>query len=137
MLIKIKEKIDINAPGNVAEIFQKILATENEIDREKEHFWAVGITTRNTIKYIELVSLGTLEASLVHPRETFRLAILKAASRIIVAHNHPSETLAPSEEDIKITKRLVDAGNIIGITVLDHVIVTKGGYTSMHEQGYI
>jgi len=137
MLIKIKEKIDINAPGNVAEIFQKILATENEIDRDKEHFWAVGITTRNTIKYIELVSLGTIEASLVHPRETFRLAILKAASRIIVAHNHPSGNLAPSEEDIKITKRLVDAGDIIGIKVLDHVIVTKGGFTSMHVQGYV
>ncbi len=137
MLIKIKEKIDINAPGNVAEIFQKILATENEIDRDKEHFWAVGITTRNTIKYIELVSLGTIEASLVHPRETFRLAILKAASRIIVAHNHPSGNLAPSEEDIKITKRLVDAGDIIGIKVLDHVIVTKGGFTSLKEQGYI
>ena len=135
--IKDKEKVVFNAPGNVAEIFQKILATENEIDRDKEHFWAVGITTRNTIKYIELVSLGTIEASLVHPRETFRLAILKAASRIIVAHNHPSGNLAPSEEDIKITKRLVDAGDIIGIKVLDHVIVTKGGFTSMHVQGYV
>ncbi|MCX5810797.1 MAG: JAB domain-containing protein [Proteobacteria bacterium] len=94
MLIKIKEKIDIKAPGNVAEMFQKILAAENEIDRDKEHFWTVGINANNTIKYIELVSLGTLESSLVHSRETFRLAILKAASRIVVAHNHPSGTLA-------------------------------------------
>jgi len=137
LLIKIKEKIDIKAPGNVAEIFQKILAAENEIDRDKEHFWAVGINANNTIKYIELVSLGTLESSLVHSRETFRLAISKAASRIVVAHNHPSGTLSPSEEDIKITKRLVDAGDIIGIKVLDHVIVTKGGFTSLKEQGYI
>ena len=135
--IKDKEKVVFNAPGNVAEIFQKILATENEIDRDKEHFWAVGINANNTIKYIELVSLGTLESSLVHSRETFRFAISKAASRIVVAHNHPSGTLAPSEEDIKITKRLVDAGDIIGIKVLDHVIVTKGGFTSLKEQGYI
>src|ERR687895_2818114 len=80
---------------------------------------------RNHVKMVELVSLGTLNSSLVHPRETFRRAVIAGSASIIVAHNHPSGEVEPSDEDTKTTKLLHEAGNILGITLLDHVIFTN------------
>ncbi len=98
MEIKLSEpKNSIRGAQDVAEILYAVLKSEDEIDREKEHFWA--IDAKNTIKYIELVSLGTLNACLVHPREVFRLAVIKAVAGIIIIHNHPSGNLSPSQED--------------------------------------
>lgn len=77
MEIQVREKIQITNPEKVFRIMQNILKSENEIDRDKEHFWVIGLNAKNVIKYIELVSLGILDASLVHPREIFRLAITK------------------------------------------------------------
>jgi DNA repair protein RadC len=83
----------------------------------------------------EPVSRGTLTASLVHPREVFRPAIREAAAALLLVHNHPSGDPAPSREDREITARLVQAGDLLGIPVLDHVVVAEGGYRSLREEG--
>ena len=90
MELKVRTKEAITNPEQIAEIFQTIQKAENEIDRMKEKCWVVGLNTKNFIIYVELVSMGTLNASLVHPREVFRFAIMKAVSGIILVHNHPS-----------------------------------------------
>ena len=101
---------------------------------DKEHFCVFFLNTQNRIIGREIVSIGTLNTSLIHPRECFRTAILKTCAAVIFAHNHPSGSLEPSDEDIAVTKRLKDAGKLIGIEVLDHVIVTAEGYKSLKEQ---
>ena len=106
-------------------------------NKKKEHFCIFFLDTQNQITDKEIVSIGTLNASLIHPRETFRTAILKNCCSIIVAHNHPSGSLEPSAEDLAVTKRLVEAGKLLGIEVLDHVIVTADSYTSLKEQNII
>jgi len=126
MIIKrrIKET-DINNPEVVSQVFHAILQAEHITDREKEHFWVMGLDGRHHVKYIELVSLGILTNALVHPREVFRLAIMEAIEAIIVCHNHPSDSIEPSESDIMTTKRLTEAGKIIGIKLLDHIIIAN------------
>jgi len=139
MIIKIGEKLTkeiVSKPENVCKIFNEILNTENEVDRDKEHFWVMGLTARNSVKYIELVSLGILNASIVHPRETFRTAIMQGISSLILCHNHPSGDTMPSDDDNKLTKRLKDAGKILGIELLDHMIISDNSsysFSSNHN----
>ena len=102
--------------------------------QEKEYFIAFLLDTQNQIKDKTIVSIGTLNASLIHPREVFKEAIRDNCASIIVAHNHPSGSLTPSDEDLAVTKRLQDAGKILGIEVLDHIIVTDNGYISLREK---
>lgn len=106
-------------------------------DYSKEQFFVLNLDVRNRIIDVERISEGTLTASLVHPRETFESAIRKHSASIMVAHNHPSGDVQPSEEDIRITRRLKDAGNILGIQLLDHIIITKQKYSSLKEMGII
>jgi DNA repair protein RadC len=101
--------------------------------KKKEHFCVIFLDTQNRIIGRHLVSVGTLNASLIHPRETFRRAILKNCCSVIVVHNHPSGSLEPSPEDVDVTTRLVKAGQLLGIAVLDHVIVTRSAYFSFSE----
>ena len=117
--------IHVNSSQQVAKVFQDLLLLEDVIDRDKEHFYIMHLDIRSRIKLVELVSLGTLSSSLVHPRETFRRAVMQGSANIIVAHNHPSGEVDPSEEDTKVTKLLFEAGNILGIKMLDHVIFAK------------
>jgi DNA repair protein RadC len=134
-MIVTARKRAITNPQNVYEILLKILNSENEVDQMKEHFWVLGLNARNVIQYIELVSLGTLTLAFVHPREVFRFAIMKAISSLMIAHNHPSGDPEPSQEDLKLTRRLVDAGKIIGIELLDHIIIGNGGdFSSFKEK---
>ena len=137
MELKVRTKEAITNPEQIAEIFQAIQKADNEIDRMKERCWTLGLNTRNFIVYVELVSMGTLNASLVHPREIFRLAIMRGGvSGILVVHSHPSSDPEPSQDDIAITKRLYEAGKIIGIELLDHIIVTDGpAFVSLKAQG--
>ncbi len=104
---------------------------------DKEHFCVFFLNTQNQIISREIISIGTLNTSLIHPRECFRTAILKNSAAVIFAHNHPSGSLEPSDEDIAVTKRLKDAGKLIGIEVLDHVIVTGESHKSFKEQNLI
>jgi DNA repair protein RadC len=102
---------------------------------KKEHFVAFYLDTQNQEIKRDLISMGTLNESLVHPREVFEPAVQNLCSQIIVAHNHPSGLLEPSSQDIKVTERLVKSGDILGITLLDHIIVTKEGYYSFRDEG--
>ncbi len=128
----------LSDPKAVAEVFREILAAEDELDRDKEHFWGVGLDRKNGIKYIDLVSLGTLGHTVVHPRETFRPAIrMGGINAILCAHNHPSNDTTPSGEDIRLTEILKKAGEVVGIELLDHVIVGANGHTSMRDLGFL
>lgn len=137
MILKNSEQ-KINGPEAIANILQDILISESEIDQDKEHFWVIGLNGANRIKYIELVSLGILNRSLVHPREVFRYAITKGIYFLIIAHNHPSGILAPSDEDKEVTDRLKKAGSILDIKIVDHVIISnQRTYLSFKEHGLI
>lgn len=103
----------------------------------KEHFVVFFLDTRNQEIRREVVSIGTLNYSLVHPREVFEPAVKNLAASIIVAHNHPSGSLEPSDEDLSLTKRLSQAGRLLGIELLDHVIVTKEGFMSFKQKGLL
>jgi DNA repair protein RadC len=140
MLIEIKEEIQqVSDAESVAEIFRSILLTESEVDQDREHFWVIGLNTQNFVLYVELVSIGTLTNSLVSPRETFRMALMKAAAQIIVGHNHPGGNLQASSEDKFITERLEQAGEILGIKLCDHIIIGNNnpGCFSFHRQGLL
>jgi DNA repair protein RadC len=106
-------------------------------DRKKEEFRCVLLDTKNRFLREETVSTGSLTASLVHPRETFKAAVRESAAAVIFVHNHPSGDARPSQEDIALTKRLVQAGDLLGIRVLDHVIVGDGGHFSFRDSGLI
>jgi DNA repair protein RadC len=137
MIVSEKKKT-VCCSKDVSEVLSSLLNYEQEHDREKEHFWILGLNAKNVIQYTDLVSLGSLSASIVHPRETFRLAIMKATANIIIGHNHPSGDTKPSQEDILLTKRLAQAGEILGINVLDHVIIgSEGSYFSFRDNGMI
>ncbi|WP_440697292.1 RadC family protein [Bacillus subtilis] len=106
-------------------------------DKDREYFIVVSLDTKNQAVSINVCHIGSLNASTVHPREVMKTAILSNAASIIVGHNHPSGKPEPSGEDIDVTKRLVEAGKIIGIDVIDHIIVGDETYTSLKEKGYI
>ncbi len=130
------ENLEIKNADKVTQIFKAILEAENKVDQDKEHFWTVGLNQRNGIKYIELVTLGTLNASLVHPREVFRMAIFEGIAALIIVHNHPSGNIDPSDDDLTIIQKLKKAGEIIGIKIMDSIIVTiKGNNFSWVDKG--
>jgi DNA repair protein RadC len=104
-------------------------------DAKKELFRCVLLDTKNRLIREETVSMGSLTASIVHPRDTFKAAIRESAAAVIFIHNHPSGDTRPSQEDILLTKRLVQAGEVLGIQVLDHIIVGDGGHFSFRDQG--
>ena len=101
----------------------------------REYFLVVLLNSNLEPIDLIVVSIGTLDNSLVHPREVFRPAIASSAKSIVIAHNHPSGNLKPSHQDLAITRQLVEAGKLIQITVLDHLIVSADGYHSMMEEG--
>ena len=108
---------------------------KEKIGREKkEHFYMLALNSRNHLAKMSNISVGTLNVSLVHPREVFRGAIEAAAAKVLIAHNHPSGDPEPSEGDLMITQKLVEAGKILDIEVVDHIIVTADNYTSFKEQ---
>ncbi|MVO99684.1 RadC family protein [Paenibacillus lutrae] len=104
---------------------------------QKEHFVCLFLNTKNHIIGRETLSIGTLNASIVHPREVFRAAIQRSSASIVCVHNHPSGDPTPSPQDIELTHRLIEAGGIIGIDVLDHVVIGDDRYVSLKEQGHM
>lgn len=119
-----ENKIEILSPQEVWNACSDIR------DSKKEHFLAFYLDTQNRLIERQIISIGTLSSSLVHPREVFEPAIKLSAASIIIAHNHPSDSIDPSMEDIEITNRLKEAGKIMGIKVIDHVIITKSYYAN-------
>lgn len=130
-LLKDKQSTLILSPREVWEQLKDIR------ESKKEHFVVFYLDTQNQEIKREVVSIGTLNSSLIHPREVFEPAIKHLASHIILAHNHPSGSLEPSSEDIFVTKRLCDSGKLLGIEILDHAIVTKTGYSSFREKNLL
>ncbi|ACA59973.1 RadC family protein [Candidatus Desulforudis audaxviator] len=102
---------------------------------DREHFWALVLNTKNRVLAVEKVSVGTLNSSSVHPRELFKNAIRRSAAALILVHNHPSGDPAPSPQDIELTQRLFEAGEIVGIKVLDHIIIGDNKFTSLKLEG--
>lgn len=124
----------LTAPQQAAEAFTQIIG-----DVDREYFVTLFLDGKNRITGLHVVSQGSLNQSIVHPRETFKAAILANAAAVILAHNHPSGDTSPSHEDREITRRLREAGELLGIKVLDHVIVATdtGNYTSFTETGLL
>ena len=106
-------------------------------DDEREHFIALYLDARNRIKGVSVVSIGTMTASLVHPREVFRAAVAAGAAAVIIVHNHPSGRATPSRQDRGVTRRLIEAGRTLGVEIADHVIVTKDAHFSFREGGIL
>ncbi|MCE7871278.1 DNA repair protein RadC [bacterium CPR1] len=103
----------------------------------KEHFRCLYLDARRRLLASETISIGTLTASLVHPREVFQPAVARSAASLLVAHNHPSGDPEPSAEDLALTRRLRQAGDILGIELVDHLVVGRGSYVSLKELGYL
>jgi len=120
----------ISEPNDVRALLQRQLAYQ-----DREIFCIVVLDARNQVIGINTVSIGSVSASIVHPRETFRPAIMMGASSIILAHCHPSGDPSPSKDDIELTRRLVKAGEILGIEVLDHLIIGDSRFLSLKEKG--
>lgn len=126
------EKQKINSPEDVYRLIYPRMR-----EQKKECFIELCLDTKNQIIKEDTISVGSLNANIVHPREVFKTALSESAAHIIVVHNHPSGDPAPSKEDIEITKKLVETGKIMGIDVLDHVIIGDGRHFSMKEAGHI
>ncbi|MGI6319296.1 MAG: RadC family protein [Dethiobacteria bacterium] len=103
----------------------------------KEYFKVILLNTKNQIISIEDISIGSLNSSIVHPREIYHLAVKKSAAAVILVHNHPSGDPSPSREDMEVTKRVAEAGKILGINVLDHIIIGEGRYLSFKQKGFL
>lgn len=129
---EIKQKILIKTPKDVAKLVGPKLK-----DKKKEYFLIVALDSRNNLIKTSEISIGSLNANIVHPREVFKEAIQSAAASIILVHNHPSGDSEPSEDDLEMTKRLIESGKIIGINVLDHVIIAKNKVFSFKEENLL
>lgn len=122
----------ISSPREIADLFLPLFR-----DEVKEKFTVICLSSSNKIIKHEVISVGTLNSSIVHPREVFKVAIDNISANIILLHNHPSGNPEPSNEDIQLTKRLVEAGKILEIKVFDHIILAGSSYTSFVERRLI
>ena len=119
----------IRGPDDVVAVVGRKLRTE-----QREHFLVLLLNARHEVLSREVVSVGSLNASIVHPREVFKPAVVASAASIVLVHNHPSGDPEPSEEDLSITRRLVQVGDLLGIAVLDHVVIARRGVVSLRSR---
>lgn len=125
-------KPKITSPEILADLLMSSLT-----DQKQEVFMTALLNSKNELMKVVTVTTGTLTASLIHPRETFRTAITDGCNAVILVHNHPSGDPTPSDEDVKVTRNLVEAGNLLGIKVLDHIVIGDKSFTSMKDRGII
>ena len=123
-----KQPVVIRGPEDVARLLPRMKHFE------REHFVVALLNARHEVISVETISVGSLNASIVHPREVFKPAVLESAASVVLVHNHPSGDPEPSEEDLSITKRLVEVGELLGIGVLDHIIVASRGMVSFRSR---
>jgi DNA repair protein RadC len=123
-------------PEQVAGYWRLHIETHPYFNSECECFVVLFLTTRKRVKGHQLVTIGTMDTLLVHAREVFRTAILTSAAAIVLAHNHPSGDPTPSEADIKVTRDLIRAGQLLKIEVIDHVVIGRPSFTSLRSMGY-
>ena len=122
----------VSSPNDAYEMIREQLK-----DLDKEQFIIARLNTKNEPTNISVVAVGTLNKAIVHPREVFKTAILSNAANVIAFHNHPSGDTEPSQQDIQLTNRLYEAGELLGIKLLDHLIIGDGTFTSLKEKGYL
>ena len=123
----------IDSPADSVNLLEQFLK-----DEDRERFMVLCLDTKNQPTAIHTVSIGTLNSSVVHPREVFKVAILANSNAIILGHNHPSGLTDPSRQDVEVTQRLVEAGKVLGIEVLDHIIIgSNSRYVSFKEKGIL
>jgi len=123
-----------NIIGSPEDLYDELKYLEYE---NQENFVVLYLNTKNQVIKRQVIFVGSLNASIVHPREVFREAIKLSSASIAVAHNHPSGDSSPSQEDLLVTKRLVEAGKVVGCEVLDHIIIGRNNFISLKEKGYI
>ncbi|GKV68782.1 UPF0758 protein YsxA [Sporosarcina sp. NCCP-2716] len=122
----------IKSPEDAAAYLMTDLSKLNQ-----EHFVVLFLNVKNEVLHKQTIFIGSLNSSIVHPREIFREAVKRSAASLVVAHNHPSGNATPSPEDIEVTKRLTEAGELMGIDLLDHIIIGDQRYISLKEKGYM
>ena len=127
MLVRSKIEGPIDGVEKVASALRFWLRRRCKTDRDKEHFWSIGLDTKMVVKYVAVVSIGTLDASLLHSREVFRFAIMQGVSSLIIGHNHPSGDIQPSIQDRAVTRSLSNAGKVLGVPLYDHLIIGMNG----------
>ncbi|WP_379669604.1 RadC family protein [Pueribacillus sp. YX66] len=125
------DDITVNSPEDAYTLFNRVFDLKN---KTKEHFVMACLNIKNKVVGLHVIHIGSINMSLVSPRDVFQSALLNNAKGIIIAHNHPSGDPDPSREDIEVTKRLVEAGDMLGIDVLDHIIIGDC-YISLRERG--
>lgn len=108
----------------------------DKVSVDVEEFWALALGPKKTLLASRMIFRGTVDSCLVHPRDIFRFACLENASSLLVAHNHPSGDLAPSQEDLRFTRQLLKAADVMEIPIVDHVILTRTGYASLRSDGW-
>jgi DNA repair protein RadC len=126
------ERYTIRSPEDAAAYLMTDMTALNQ-----EHFVVLFLNVKNEVLHKQTIFIGSLNSSIVHPRDIFREAVKRSAASIVVSHNHPSGNPTPSPEDIEVTKRLTEAGSIIGIEVLDHVIIGDHKFISLKEKGFM
>ena len=122
----------VSTPTDCAAVFTTMLQ-----DQASEVFAILCLSTKHRVLAYHEVSRGCLDSTLVHPREVFKAALLANAAGIVLAHNHPSGDATPSPDDMALTRRLVDAGRLLGVDVLDHIVIGESRYTSFRERGWL
>jgi len=137
LLLMVREeaqRLDIKRITSAQDVYSLL---QDYSAKDREHFITISLDGRSKVIEKRVIHVGTLNQSLVHPREVFRPAILDNAAGIIIAHNHPSGTLEASRADIQITQRLKEVAKLVGIELLDHVIISKEGYYSFSDEGLL
>lgn len=131
-----RQAVTISTPEDVVGIVKPLI-----VGRDREHFFALALNTKNRLLKVIEVSIGSLNASIVHPRELFKECVMVSAASVVIAHNHPSGSggdgagSTPSGADVQLTRRLVKAGDVLGVEVLDHLVLAGDEFTSMRESG--
>lgn len=137
MILLEETRLVVTRPEVVYRALRRWFLRIDRLQRSQEHGFVLILDSRNRVTVVDVVGLGVLNAVLVHPREVYRRAITLDAASIIYAHNHPSGDSTPSDEDVLVTQRLVEAGHVVGIELLDHIIFCRKGYYSFRDHGLI
>jgi DNA repair protein RadC len=139
MNIKLKnlDNTPVNSPLEIYAIMQRILMRESKIERNREHLWVISLDTMNQILNIELVSLGTVNKTIVEPMEVLSVPLQKKAVKIVMVHNHPSGHVEPSDKDLDVTDRILQAARIMRIQLIDHLIITEKTFYSFADSGLL
>jgi len=130
-------RVKILNSDDLYKVMQQILLREHKIDQDREHFWVIGLANNQRLLFVELVSKGTVNKTLIEPMEVFSFALQKRAVKIMLVHNHPSGELRPSAADKDVTDRLYQVGRIVNTPVLDHLIITSNSYLSFADIGLL